>query len=272
MLTFGLDGRIKRLALAIAMKRKAPSIVTISGEEAKTNNFFSARLIEPDGAEILVDEILAKGVSGRSWSGNSFELEAVVPNAKLHSYKLRILRYYGQLMLEYKSAISLIVCEALKIPFIVAAKNDLSQRVFNLKTPARSERMKLLRKLIQDRHEDAKNHRGVLRSEFNGKGVVQLLNEIHGIRIFGHPELESLLADLSMQLESLCESNDAKEKDLKFRATGKALHTIAEYEEQDRRHKRQMRLNWLLFWLTVASVAATGVQAYVAWKVSVLQK
>ena len=47
----------------------------------------------------------------------------------------------------------------------------------------------------------------------------------------------------------------------KYRLTGKALHTVEMYEEQERRHAEGVKVQWKMVWLTLAILALTLVQA-----------
>ena len=170
------------------MKRKAPDVIALTGKKARDNNCFSAVLYGPDGDEILVSAVGAHGIVGRAWSGERFENETIIPNEHLGEFAVRISRYFGEHYFDYNSALSCIVGEISWRPWRTLVVNKIVQQVFNAKTPIRSKRIRILKRLIQDRIDDAITHGGLTRRDFQGKSAIQLLGEIHGLRIVRHPE------------------------------------------------------------------------------------
>jgi len=164
----------------------------------------------------------------------------------------------------YQSPLKLLIWEFFWIPNLIVLNDKLSQFWFNSKTPERTGRYDLLNSMVAMRLESDENSQLGDRS-FSGKGSVEILAKVHGKRIISHPKYRSTKAKLELTLESLVDSSEVEENNLRYRAVGKALSTIAKIEQENRRHQEQMQYNAWIKRLTFALVFVGFLQAYINW-------
>ena len=83
--------------------------------------------------------------------------------------------------------------------------------------------------------------------EFDG---MSLFSKIYGDRAYGHPRFDNEWVMFELLLKSLHESGEISEDAGKYSLKGKALETIAAYEEQERRHRDNVIHNRQILGLT----------------------
>lgn len=66
---------------------------------------------------------------------------------------------------------------------------------------------------------------------------------------------------MEFYLDSLVLSGELKRDSYNYVVTGLALRTIEAYEEQERKHTENVKMQWRMFWLALAVAAAAIVQA-----------
>ena len=115
--------------------------------------------------------------------------------------------------------------------------------------------LKFLKKLVELRLEldtDESTYIDRIYDEGYGSEIYEIISKMYGSRIFKHQHQNQFSAHLELLLESLVESGDVIKTNPNelYKATGKALSTIAHYEEENRRHRQQMRMNFLMVILT----------------------
>jgi len=84
---------------------------------------------------------------------------------------------------------------------------------------------------------------------------------LYTMRWFLHPQGEQQQHRVEFYLNSLVETGELKHINHKYIVTGKTLSTIEEYEEQERKHTENVKMQWRMFWLTVAVATGTIIQA-----------
>jgi hypothetical protein len=83
----------------------------------------------------------------------------------------------------------------------------------------------------------------------------------YGYRWASHPEWESHHDQLERQLKMLVETGDLQKDQHRFLPTGKAIKTLDDSEESDRRHTANFRVQVLLVILTFVSSLMAAAQA-----------
>jgi len=262
-----LQDFILRWALARAMKKRAPDLIPRSGEAGRRADYFSVQLNDKrdDTFSILVDAVEEDGISGKCWLEDQYSSPCVVPNKNLSQFNVLAQRYYGLQTIEYNGAGALIFGEALGRPIFAFFCNEIRQFMFNSRTPKRLVRKKVLDALVNYYLQDAVGRSGFVSAEYNGVSSTKILADLYGERIWGHPIRMELLAELNLTLASLVVSGDAQEKDIKYKATPKALQTVAQFEEVERRQRTSETREWATIALTVVVAIATAIQAWAAW-------
>ena len=76
-----------------------------------------------------------------------------------------------------------------------------------------------------------------------------------------HPDQDSERRKLKFYLESLVDTGELKIVNYKYVLTGHAVRAIEEYEEQERKHTENVKIQRRMFWLTLAIALLTLVQA-----------
>lgn len=248
--------KLLRWALRISLKRPAPRRIPRSGEEGKSVDCYSVDLRTLDGihCDIQVDSISKNAIIGRFWSGNSYEHSGSLVYNLLGNFEFSAHHFTGLSETRYTSVVDFIFQETFRVLYIFKFLSKLRQMFFNLKTPQRRNRIEILQlliiiRLMADTDDD-------IRFQFdeNGHSAFEIMKSLYGERIFGHPKYDWLSARLDLTLESLVTSADISERNNKFRAVGKALETISLFEEDNRRHRDRMFLNWVIAFLTLALV------------------
>lgn len=254
---------IARLAIRKALKRNAPDRIPRTGEAGRQADFFSVLLSFPvtPPLEVLLDEINDSSIAGRAWNSDRFESECVLRNELLERENVSFQRYYGLHDIEYRSAASLLFFELIRWPAIIALTERLTQFVFNLRTPVRSDRIQLLKALVDDCLTDAEMNHGFVRPQYRGASAARMIEVLYGRRMYSHPKFRRRHPEVQLMLESLIASGDAELVDGRYRATGKAFWTILDLEE-DRRHSdtvaQNRRLAVFTFWLVIVGLLQVG--------------
>lgn len=243
-------------ALRIALEKKAPARILLSGEEGKKTDCYTVVVRGIDGCpfDVLVDGTTKNYIEGRTWEEDRYQANFLAIYEMLGSVEFSGRHFYRGYSFEYNSPFKFLINTLLKIPQIIVLKNKFNQWIFNSKTPNRTDRIELLKKLIDIRINN-NSVENIYVSHDEGLGVIDIMIEIYGNRIIRHPEYNKILRQNKLILESLVTSKDIEEsRNFNITVTGKAFTTIATYEEENRRHDEQMQHNRYIKYLTVALV------------------
>ncbi len=255
---------VLRCALAKVTRNLAPSRIPRTGDAAKNVDCYSAEIRGLDGAyfDVQIDKVFKRGLRGRSWSdGNGYRKKVTLKNQDIRKIEFSATHFLGTATFNYSSPLRFLIKEYLGFPKISIAYDKVQQWWFNSRTPRRTNRIKLLNKLIGFRLEIDGTEYGYPMDN-NGLGIFEVLTKIHGDRFYRHPSFVATKAEYELILESLVDSGDVSVVNHNFRATGKALSTIARYEQENRRHREQMQHNSWIKWLTLALVIVGCIQGY----------
>lgn len=85
--------------------------------------------------------------------------------------------------------------------------------------------------------------------------------ERFGDRCIPHPANNELESYYRFVLDALVDSGELQMNDLSYTLTPRAISTLAELEDNDRRHNDSVRLQRVLTWLTAALVVVGLLQA-----------
>ncbi len=189
-----------------------------------------------------------------------FSIPKKIPLSETNKYQLRITHYYGLCTIEYTGLIDFIIFGITKYEVLKYNINKIfnktSQFVFNKRKLVTFDRISLLRTMIN--------------YYFNNRGKsfsrIDLMNMIHSIRWIHHPDADQHKHKLQLFIDSFVETGEVKKiNDTNYIITGRAITTLSKYEEQERRHTENIKLQRRIVWLTLAIVLAGLVQAYVTY-------
>jgi hypothetical protein len=115
--------------------------------------------------------------------------------------------------------------------------------------------------------------RGILASTIEKRsyetGETDLLTRFYTARWVHRPDKEELMTYYRLLLESLKASGDLADGRQGFKLNPQALNTIADFEQEDRRHRDNYKTQRGIFWLTIVLMFVGAIQAgaaaYQAW-------
>ena len=259
-----LKARLKKAflwrSLLIAMRRPAPDRVPRSGPRAEGVDCYSVDIRTLDGihCDVLVRGVSKEYLTGTAWNGDRYADPVDLPFWILGDFEFSAKHYIGIYEASFSSVWKFVLQESIRWPYVEVAWEKLKQKIFDMRTPRRMQRIAVLKKLIEIRLDVRENNAFVQQ-----QGYIQefdLLREMYGIRIFGHPEFDALHRQNHMILESLVSTGDviADAPNRRYAAHGSALQTIARYEEDNRRYRSQIFLNRvvavLIFFTALAAI------------------
>lgn len=259
-------------ALKIANEKPCPDRIPRTGDEGDKQDcvLIYLRSIDTSKAtfqDMIFDRLVGKIPIGRNWNEQEkkYGSDCSVITSTLSEFRTEITHYRGRYEFQYKSARKFLFRYWFGLEFAAIFWEKAKQLFFNSKTPKRADRTRIISTMINHkRHHLTEN----THQNYEGLMSTSWLSEIHGKRIWRHPNFPSLHADLKMHLESLETNKIVTKNDLAYQITGKALSTLATIEEEDRRHKDQLINNRLLVFFTLALVVVGGIQAWITYTLS----
>lgn len=133
-------------------------------------------------------------------------------------------------------------------------KSKVQRQAYRLRSLERKQRMDVLRMLVEkttDRQDYATS-------------VVTLMVDLYTTLVFLHPEKARIMGYTKLLLQSLVESKDLETDGLRYKVTPKALVTLTQWEEDDRRHRDSVtQQQWIKAFTLILAIAAT-IQAFEA--------
>lgn len=188
------------------------------------------------------------------WDGSRYAIKREASLNEVNLSNLRITHYYGLSEVRYEGVFDYLVNRITGWPYlkirVVQVLDRISQYFFNKKKLYTKQRMDLLKFLVA-RALDGKTDNDPL----------DLMTGLYTMRWYLHPQGERQQQKVEFYLDSLVETGELKYVNHRYVVTGKALKTIEEYEEQERRHTENVKMQWRMMWLTLAVALAAVVQA-----------
>jgi len=250
------QGFLLRKAIERSLRKAAPSRFAYRA----SNDFYTVVFESDNPAEgMLVDSITGNQISGRVWNGERYEIEAMMGLDEIDGPQLKVTRFYGYERISYEGVRDYWVSELLQIPFYYWLRTYVRQKLYEVKTRFRHDRIDVLKSLVEHHLKEAADETGILFVP-EAKSIIQLITEVYGQRVVAHPSYKAESGRFRLIIDSLVETGEiVATKKHGFRLSAKALATIAEYEQVERRHKDSVVHNRRLFWLTaVLAVAAVA--------------
>lgn len=243
-----------KLVLPRLLARACESRIPRSGEEGEQVNCFVTSIDKESRPYLIVQGLVADELDCIEWDGSRYQIERKIPLASFHMKDFQITHYYGLSTVRYQGVFDLVLNRLTAWPYIkvhfVRVLSHFGQYIFNKKKLITKQRMELLKFLI-DRALDGKTEHCVL----------DLMTDLYSIKWVLHPEGEQQQQKIEFYLDSLVETGEVKKTNYKYSVTGHALRTFEEYEEQERKHTENVKMQWRMIWLTCAIAFLTAVQA-----------
>lgn len=247
--------RILQRALKIALRRPCPDRIARSGEEGKSQNCYIVSLDKGDDPYFAADGITNDGLSGILYDGKRYNKPHFLSFEELENLNLEIVHYYGLTDIRFKTPKAFLLHRITRIIYLRVQINRfikaLSQALFNRKDLVRIQRIELLRVLVQLYSEEKREHISAL----------QIMMHMYGMKWALHPHGDSKYRKLRLILDSFVKSGELINHGDGYRVMGKAIVTLDEYEESERRHHQNVNLQRIIVLLTLVIVIFAAIQA-----------
>jgi hypothetical protein len=244
-----------RAAIKMALRRPSLPEIPLTGPEVRKVNCYVLTM----GDDTVPRRFLAKGLERHHVKGLWFEergrlvLRCRIRNEMLEKATSFCVKHYIRgYVLEYHSPIEFILKDILAYRWWVIWPDRTIQFLFNRRKLLREDRIQVLRLFVEKTIEENDFRAG-------RTGVMSMLYSDRWVR---HPEQKTLSEYYHLLLQSLTESGELAMKSYDYVITPKALTTLSRHEEEDRRHKDQVRQQIILSSLTFALVAVGCFQAW----------
>jgi hypothetical protein len=239
---------LAKMALRIAVKKRAPERIPLSGEAAKKNDCYSVYVVTPDEKwGVLVESVQDEGVVGKSYEGDSYDAPCGVRWLHLSGMRFTFQRYYKGFQFADESPALFVIKHLFLFYQYTVLREAIAQFLFNRKGLVRHQRMQVLKTLV-DQYLNSPT-RGFRTEPF------AYLNSIYGHRWIFHPQKDHLLRYYTLIFDSLESSNDlTKHAALSYEVSPSALVTLSSYEEDERKHQDSVSQQRKLVYLTIALV------------------
>jgi hypothetical protein len=247
---------ISKHILKSLLDKPAPDRIPRSGEKALSVdcNVVYFRSFNKSWT-LLCDEVFPEGVTGIYWANNEGFGRVSIPFYLMADYELDITHFYGRYDLRYGSITQYFWEGIVPVNKTKILIGKGSQFLFNKKELVRSERIEVL-KVILEKELDQRQY------EISSVALSTLL---YTEKWVFHPDKSRQLRYNDLLLRSLHESGDLEKTQYGFRLSSKSLVTIAQYEEDQKKHRENISQAKSMKWLTVALIFVGLIQASITF-------
>lgn len=226
-----------------------------SGEQGEKVNCFVVYIERNGRPYLFVSSIQGENLLCLEWVGDRFSQNKTISFKEIDHKDLFIVHYYGLAVVKYAGIYDLAINRFTRWPYIKIFFSRVADRFgqyrFNKKKLVTKQKADLLRFLLS-RHLGGE-------TSFD---PFHLMSELYTVRWILHPDGERERRKLALHLEALVQAGDLRaQQGGGFALTGQAVMSIEEYEEQERKHTENVRLQLGMLFLTLTIVLLTLVQA-----------
>lgn len=218
-------------------------------------NCYTVALDRDGSPYFLARDIHGDVISGFIWNGHSYEDSAEISITDLNNGFFNVTHFYGLTEIIYESIYDATwhyVTRFIYIKIRLRRHIDSTyQHFFNKRKLVTKKRMDLLRLMMDDQLD--RRHDGVT--------SIDLISRIYSMRLFLHPSWELQHKKIKIYLESLVSSGELQKINDEYVVTGKAISTIEQYEEDERRHTEAVKIQRRILYLTIVAVMVAAVQS-----------
>jgi len=222
--------------------------------DSKKRNCFYPWVLKGEERDFVVLKVVGSEAHGLRYLQDRSSEKVCVPVSTISPDSLEITHIYGNYRLTYIGVWSAIwrLSSGWSYLYIHTrlAWDITAQWVFNRRPLPARRRLELLREVIDLAETTSDEVTSIL-----------LMSARHGDRWAVHPEWWSHHARLDEQLKLLTEMGDLQDWNRGYRPTGQGLRTLDDADEADRKHRENVRVQWSLVLLAVASLLMAAVQA-----------
>jgi hypothetical protein len=247
--------RLTERALRVALRKPAPLRFTLTGPSIYDRDFILTHLRDSEGRFVF----LATSISSEFVEGLWFAPERKpgshgearqIPLSDLGQFQFYAEYYCRELEHHYKSAFSYLWWGELSAHARLWWRRG-DQWIFNQKRLARTERLDLLRKLVQE----------YLTGGRDNWSYVEIITSIEGPRWIRHPAKDEIIRHYRLLLASLVESGEIALSGSAYKIVPRSMVTLHQHETEEQRHSDMRWQSILMFVLTLCLVVTGAVQA-----------
>lgn len=248
--------------LTIVFQRTCPDRIPISGPRAALNDCYAINL-RIEGEKIIVKEIINENyLLGKLYNDKTdyCDIKIHIALSEIKDANIEITHYIRNHHFTHKSLLSLYLHHVTKLNIIRVNANNftkiISTKLFNSRKLQSKKRLELLQYLV-DKYSEKPQHQ---------ISLIELMWDLYGIKVSTHPDFRKEKAKLELYLKSFLESGELKRSnkyDNHYALAGKAIVTLEHYEEDERRHtdnvKLQRKIATATIFLVLFAVIQSGV-------------
>jgi hypothetical protein len=246
--------RLLSYVLRKVTSRACPVAISRGTAESAKLNCFYAWVLKDGEHDFVVLQVVGGEAHGLRYSDDRSAVDVRVALSEINPESLQITHIYGNDEVRYVGVWSVIRGLNTGWPYVyIHARriwNAVAQWAFNRRSLPARRRLELLREVI-----------ALAETSSEGVDSLTLMSARHGHRWAGHPSWWSHHSQLEDRLELLTEAGDLRKWTSGYRPTGQGLRTLDDADEADRKHRENVRVQWGLVILAVASALMAAVQA-----------
>ncbi|MGV8867622.1 MAG: hypothetical protein ACOH2S_11915 [Janthinobacterium svalbardensis] len=245
---------LKRL-LNRANKKLAPRIIPMSRPKSLERNYYSIEFTGENQKYFIFNEIYDETVklSKPNTDGSIDDIEIMLDDLLDLNFKGSY--YLKDYEFPSTSITNFEILNTLKIYNLTASIDKYQQWRYNKRSIAQLDRFKILKYLVE---ETIKNPD----TKFN---VIAVIGDIFDFRILLHPSYKARKRYYDLIFKSLADEGLISYENLNYTLNAKALTALNNYEQELRRYKYSIFLQWVLSIITLLSVVGIFIQAYIAY-------
>lgn len=245
--------RLSSWVLRRVLSRPCGSLISRSGSKGQAVNCFVTAIDKGDDPYLIVQSLINDQLGCIEWDGSSYTTVVEHPLDSFRMRDFRITHYYGLSEVRYDGLLDFMFSRLTAWPYaqihVVRCFAQFDQFLFNKKKLVSKARNELLKLLVNEALDGRTEHESQ-----------ELMTALYSIKWYSHPEGGGVHKRLEFYLNSLAETGELRKEKYKYIVTGLALRAIEEYEEQERKHTENVKMQWRTFWLALAVAALTVVQ------------
>ena len=245
---------IAKKTLSKILKNCCESRIPRSGNSGRKVNCFVVSIDNNSAPYLLVQSLEDESFRCLEWDNDHYSIERNIDLKWLNLKELVIIHYYGLATIQYNGLIDYLINQALFLPYIkIHTKRILeytNQFHFNKKKLVTKQRNELLKLLLELSLEGESKH-----------SPPDLMSGLYSLRWVLHPDGERVLSQLEFHLDALVDTGELARSGGAYVLTGFGVRAITEYEEQERKHTENVKMQSRTLWLTTIITLLTLIQA-----------
>jgi hypothetical protein len=226
-----------------------------SGEEGEKVNCYRIAIDKDASPFLLVHGIRGDYLIGQEWDGLSYSIEKELLLSDISKYDFLIVHYYGLNSVKFSGIYDFLIHKFTKWWYLKAwvrrTIGNIDQYYFDKQKLVTKQRTDLLRFMMDEQIDKANK----------GIGLINLMTKLYSIKWVMHPEGDQQQEKLLLYLNSLIASEDLEQSGTQYIVTGKAISTIEKYEEEERRHAENVKMQKWMLYLTIMIVLLAVIQS-----------